>query len=101
MIKHHSYVDDLASSFSTGRDAFIAERDVNAVLATASFEIKGWHSNSKEIDEYPSETTTTVLGHYWDKSSDMLKPKLPIMTISEPIKKSALFCLQFLSYGTH
>ena len=93
MIKHHSYVDDLASSFSTDRDAFLAKRDVNAVLATASFEIKGWHSNSKEIDEYPSETTTTVLGHHWDKSSDMLKPKLPIMTISEPITKRIILSL--------
>ena len=41
MNKHHSYKDDLASSFSNDQDAFIAKRDVNGILATASFEIKG------------------------------------------------------------
>ena len=87
MIKHHSYVDDLASSFSNDQDAFIAKRDGNDILATASFEIKGWHSNSHEVDEYPSEMTATVLGHHWDKLSDMLKPKLPIVTISESTTK--------------
>ena len=34
--------------------------------------------------------TFTVLGHHWDKSSDMLKPKLPIVTISKPITKRTI-----------
>ena len=63
---------------------------VNHILASASFEIIGWHSNFQEVDKYPSEMTTTVMGHNWNKSSDMLKPQLPIVTISEPMTKRVI-----------
>jgi hypothetical protein len=58
-------VDDVAGSRST-----VEEVQQVTTAIDSKFEIKTWHSNSKEINQSEGEKVTDLLGHKWDKETD-------------------------------
>ena len=71
----HQTEDDIASSFDSERKAVYVKQNVEKILSTGKFSVKGWHSNSL-ADEFPTDVETDVLGHVWNKSSDTFAPKV-------------------------
>ena len=55
-------MDDIATSFDSERKAVYAKQNVEKVLSTGKFSVKGWHSNLL-ADEFPADVETNVLGH--------------------------------------
>ena len=90
IIKHHCYMDDIVTSHPSELEAIIAKESINAILASGKFSVKGWHLNSLEVDEFPDQPTLCVLGHDWDKSNDMFKPKNPNFRITDPLTKRTI-----------
>ena len=94
IIREHCYMDDLASSLQSEEDATTAKQEVNSVLASGRFSVKGWHSNSKLVDEFPEEPVADVLGHQWSKGDDTWKIKIPKLTPPEVVtKREVLSCI--------
>ena len=85
IIKHHCYMDDIVTSLPSEDEAIIAKEGINVILAKGKFSVKGWHSNSLKVDEFPDQPTLCVLGHNWDKSNDMFKPKIPNLKITDSL----------------
>ena len=66
----HVYVDDVRGSYSTVEEAKQVTAGIDAILQNGKFEIKTWHSNSREIDQSQDERFTDLLGHKWNKKHD-------------------------------
>ena len=66
----HVYVDDVAGSKPTVEEVKDVTSAIDSILGNGKFEIKTWHSNSKEIDESEGEIFTDLLGHKWNKETD-------------------------------
>ena len=67
-----SQIDDIAGSRPTVQQVKEVTTGIDSILEKAKFEIKTWHSNSKEIDQSDSDTITDLLGHKWNKETDKL-----------------------------
>ena len=57
----HQTEDNIATSFDSERKAVYAKQNVEKILSTGKFSVKGWHSNSL-ADEFPADVETDVLG---------------------------------------
>ena len=90
IIKHHCYMDDIVTSLPSEDEAIMAKEGINVILAKGKFSVKGWHSNSLKVDEFPDQPTLCVLGHNWDKSNDMFKPKIPNLKITDSLTKRTI-----------
>ena len=66
----HVYVDDIAGSRPTVQQVKEVTTGIDSILENGKFEIKTWHSNSKEIDQSDGESITDLLGHKWNKETD-------------------------------
>ena len=56
-------MDDVAGSKPTVEKVKDVKSAIDSILGNGKFEIKTWHSNSKEIDESEGEMITDLLGH--------------------------------------
>ena len=75
VLKDCCYMDDIAFSVNNEHEAIKIKKEVNTILSSGKFSVKGWHSNSKLVDEFSDTAATDVLGHVWDKQLDLLKVK--------------------------
>jgi hypothetical protein len=62
-------VDDVAGSRSTVEEVQQVTTAIDSIHENGKFEIKTWHSNSKEINQSEGEKVTDLLGHKWDKET--------------------------------
>lgn len=69
-LQEHVYVDDIGGSKSTVAEAKQITSDMDTILEKGQFQIKCWHSNSKELDQSDGERFTDLLGHKWNKEND-------------------------------
>ena len=69
-LQEHVYVDDIGGSKETSAEAKKITKDIDTILGKGQFQIKAWHSNSKEIDQSKGERFIDLLGHRWDKQAD-------------------------------
>ncbi|XP_058828596.1 uncharacterized protein LOC131688408 [Topomyia yanbarensis] len=90
-IVHDHYVDDMLSSVETEREAIELAMNVREIHAQGGFVIRGWRSNSKNVQAALSErevdemnlnvisqfSTEKVLGMWWNSSTDTFTFKLP------------------------
>ena len=75
-------MDNIAFSVNNKHEAIKVKEEMNTILFSGKFSVKGWHSNSKLVDEFSDTAATNVQGYVWDKQLDLLKvkysaPKLP------------------------
>ena len=61
VLKDCCYMDDIAFSVNNEHEAIKVKDKVNTILSSGKFSVKGWHSNSKLVDEF-SNAATTCLG---------------------------------------
>ena len=66
----HVYVDDIGGSRETTAKAKQITNDIDAILEKGHFQIKTWHSNQAEIDQFNGARFTDLLGLRWDKHTD-------------------------------
>ena len=83
-------MDDLAFSVKSNQDVLRLKRELNIILSSGKFAIKGWHSNIKDVDEFPDERFTDVLGLHWNKGLDAVQVKIPTFTAPKVITKRAM-----------
>ena len=89
-------MDDIATSFDSERKAVYAKQNVEKILSTGKFSVKGWHSNSL-AGEFPADEETDVLGHVWNKSSDTFALKIiPLNTKARLTKRLILSAISKL-----
>ena len=69
-LQEHVYVDDIGGSKPTVAEAKQITSDMDTILEKGQFQIKCWHSNSKELDQSDGEHFTDLLGHKWNKEND-------------------------------
>ena len=69
-LQEHVYVDDIGGSKPTVAEAKQITSDMDTILEKGQFQIKCWHSNSKELDQSDGERFTDLLGHKWNKEND-------------------------------
>ena len=88
----NSYVDDICDSVSTVEKAQRLTTDINEVLASGGFKVKGWTSsrdlgndesvgnedNSNGIKLFANETAEKVLGLAWDHQKDVFTFKVNV-----------------------
>ena len=63
-------MDDVAGSKRTVEEVKDVTSTIDSILGNGKFEIKTWHSNSKEIDESEGEIVIDLLGHKLNKETD-------------------------------
>lgn len=92
----HAYVDDIAGSKEQMIQAKQITEDIDKILARGCFQIKEWHSNSKEIDQSDGEESVDILGHRWNKVDDTFSfKKDEISTVKGELTKR--HCLSLLA----
>ena len=74
VLKNCCYMENIVFSVNNKHEK-IKIKEVNTILFLEKFSVKGWHSNSKLVDEFSDTAATNVLGHVWDKQLDHLKVK--------------------------
>ncbi|KAK3696586.1 hypothetical protein QZH41_005861 [Actinostola sp. cb2023] len=95
-LQEHAYVDDIGGSRPNVTEAKQITEDIDTILAKGQFQIKAWHSNSKEIDQSEGEQSTDLLGHKWDKQQDTFSfKKSEIVFQSKDFSKRS--CLALLT----
>ncbi|KAK3730657.1 hypothetical protein QZH41_007940 [Actinostola sp. cb2023] len=95
-LQEHAYVDDIGGSRPNVTEAKQITEDIDTILAKGQFQIKAWHSNSKEIDQSEGEQSTDLLGHKWDKQQDTFSfKKSEIVFQSKDFSKRS--CLALLA----
>ena len=62
IIKHNCYMNDLAFSVKSNQDALRLKSELNIILSSGKFAVKGWHSNIKDVDEFPRWTFHRCIG---------------------------------------
>ena len=94
VIQNNTYMDDICDSVLTKEEARDLTRDIDSVLETGGFRVKGWVSNKAETLDVPKGeqkaatflqggSVEKVLGVVWDSSTD---------TFSFPVKSDLLDC---------
>ena len=87
-------MDDVPGSISTVEEIQQVTTAIDYILENGKFEIKTWHSNSKDIDQSEGEKVTDLLGHKWDKETDKFTFKRKeIPELSETLTKRNCFAL--------
>ena len=89
VISTHCYMDDLATSFPSDTQALKVKQNVNFILQSGKFAVKGWHSNSSLVDEFTDTAETEILGHCWNKTRDNFRPNFEV-NLQEPITKRSV-----------
>ena len=56
-------MDDLATSFSSDTQAIQVKQNIDSILQSGKFAVKGWHSNSPLVDKLCETPQTEILGH--------------------------------------
>lgn len=103
VIQDNTYMDDICDSVSTTEEARDLTRDIDSVLETGGFRVKGWVSNRAEtLSGAPKEeeqkaatflqggSVEKVLGVVWDSSTDTFSfaVKSDLLDCQEPIQLS-------------
>ncbi|XP_068738835.1 uncharacterized protein [Montipora capricornis] len=89
-------MDDIAGSESNSTKAKRIINEIDTVLGKGRFQIKVWHSNHSEIDQFSGERFTHLLGHKWDKEEDKFTfKKENVVGLLEGFSKKS--CLKFLA----
>ena len=89
VISAHCYMDHLATSFPSDTQALKVKQNVNSILKSGKFAVKGWHSNSLLVDEFTDTAQTEILGHCWNKASDNFRPNFEV-SLQEPVTKRSI-----------
>ena len=87
VLKDCCYMDDIAFSVNNEHEAIKIKDEVNTILSSGKFSVKGWHSNSKLVDEFSDAATIDVLGHVWDKQLDLFKVKYSALKLPKIVTK--------------
>ena len=87
VLKDTCYMDDIAFSVNNEHEAIKIEEEMNTILFSGKFSVKGWHSNSKLVDEFSDAATTDVLGYVWDKQMDLFKVKYSAQKLPKIVTK--------------
>ena len=90
IIKHDCYMDDIAFSVSASQDVISLKKELNTILSSGKFAVKGWHSNDVKVDEFAEETVTEVLGLRWNKRLDVIQIKIPTFQMPTVVTKRAI-----------
>ena len=100
VIQDNTYMDDICNSVPTKEEARDLTRDIDSVLETGGFKVKGWVSNKVETLEVPKEeqkaatflqgTVEKVLGVVWNSNTDTFSfaVKSDLLDCQEPIQLS-------------
>ena len=101
VIQDNTYMDDICDSVPTKEEARNLTRDIDSVLETGGFSVKGWVLNKVETLEVPKEeqkaatflqggSVEKVLGVVWDSSTDTFSfaVKVDLLDRQEPIQLS-------------
>ena len=101
VIQDNTYMDDICDSVPTKEKARDLTRDIDTVLETGGFRVKGWVSNKLETLEAPKEdqkaatflqggSVEKVLGVVWDSNTDTFSfaVKSEFLDCQEPIQLS-------------
>ena len=83
-------MDDLATSFPSINEALLERQNINTILQGGKFSVKGWHSKSAQVDEFPESIKTDILGHLWNKSTTEFRPNFDIDLIQIPVTKRSI-----------
>lgn len=99
--QNNTYMDDICESVLTKEEALDLTGDIDSVLETGSFRVKGWVSNKVEtLDARKGEqkaatfqqggSVEKVLGVVWDSSTDTfsIAVKSDLLDCQEPIQLS-------------
>ncbi|XP_067051157.1 uncharacterized protein [Acropora muricata] len=101
VIQNNTYMDDICDSVPTKEEARVLTRDIDSVLETGGFRVKGWVSNKVETLDAPCKgeqkaatslqggNVEKVLGVVWDSSTD---------TFSFAVKSDLLDCQERYSF---
>ena len=100
-IKDNTYMDDICDSVKTKEEALLLTKDIDSVLETGGFKVKGWVSNDTLTPEIPKEepketmflqgeSMEKVLGVVWDSRTDTLTFKVAsdLLDSQEPLQLS-------------
>ena len=101
VIKDNSYMDDICDSVHTEEEAQKLTKEIDNVLETGGFKVKGWLTNvPSKSDTDPEEANEAtilqrkseekVLGVVWNSATDtlMLKVRADFLNCQEPIHLS-------------
>ena len=94
VIKNNCYMDDICDSVHTEREAQKLTEDIDSVLETGGFKVKGWLSNvprksktnpeeEKEASILQGEREEKVLGVVWNSTSDTFTFKVRSDALNE------------------
>ena len=99
VIQDNTYMDDICDSVPTKEEARDLTRDIDTVLETGGFRVKGWVSNKLETLEVPKEeqkaaaflqggSVEKVLGVAWNSNTDTFSfaVKSDLLNCQEPIQ---------------
>ena len=75
ILDDNTHVDDVGFSDPEETKSNQIIQEVDEILSRGRFIIKIWNSNSPKVDQNPDEETVDVLGHRWDKISDVIGMK--------------------------
>lgn len=94
-------MDDICDSVTTKEEALLLTKDIDSVLETCGFKVKGWVSNDNLTPEIPKEepkvtmflqreSMEKVLGVVWDSRTDTLTVKVAsdLLDSQEPLQLS-------------
>ena len=70
----HVYVDDIGGSRENESRCKKVTSEIDAILSTAQFQVKTWHSNNKNVNQ-SDEERTDFIGHKWNKVLDKISFK--------------------------
>lgn len=97
VIASQSYMDDIAGSSQTKAMAEATIQDIDMILESGCFKVKGWHSNCERIDN-TDKPKTTILGLAWDKTTDKSGVQMPDLNAGRP--RVELYYPTSRKYGT-
>lgn len=89
IIIDQTYMDDIAGSTRTKEDAMEVIHEIDAILESGCFQVKGWHSNCKDIDN-TDEPQTGILGMTWEKDTDMIRIGVEEFRTRKTTRRTAL-----------
>ena len=85
IVDNEMYMDDICHSTTTAEAASNARDEANA---RGKFEIKRWNSSQPSVDSDPDNPVIDVLGHRWEKETDVFSLKVrDIQLKSMPVTK--------------
>ena len=105
-IRNDVYVDDVPTGAETADEAHLLKPTMIKVFGSGSFELHKWHSNLTSLETepdiggetsyakqqlQPKDSTTSILGLKWEKSTDQLMVSFNIEGVtSRPVTKRSM-----------